>query len=60
MDNARPEWLNISSDNLEGIPINDYFNQHPEMVLGLMVREPKLYGNENETACHPLKGVDFA
>ena len=60
VDNARPEWLSISSDNLEGIPINDYFNQHPEMVLGLMVREPKLYGNENETACHPLKGVDFA
>jgi len=27
------------------------------MMLGTMVREPNLYGNENETACIPLEGA---
>ena len=41
----------------DGIPVNSYFAAHPEMMLGTMVREPGLYGNENETACIPLEGA---
>ena len=30
-----PEWVNLGQ-TADGIPINRYFEQHPEMVLGTM------------------------
>lgn len=33
-----PDWVDVSQ-SADGIPVNKYFEQHPEMVLGSMVWE---------------------
>ncbi len=53
-----PEWVHLGKTEA-GIPINQYFLDHPEMVLGEMVQEPSLYGNRNETTCKPFEGKDL-
>ena len=53
---VEPDWVHLGQ-TADGIPVNRYFAAHPEMMLGTMVREPGLYGNENETACIPLEGA---
>ncbi len=52
------EWLSVEP-NFNGLPINHYFNQHPEMMLGTMVRESNPY-RDNDTACVPFTGTDLA
>ena len=51
-----PEWVNLGQTE-EGIPVNRYFEQHPEMVLGTMAWDKSMYGNERETTCVPLPDV---
>ena len=43
-----PEWLGVAPLSIEGmdIPINRYFLNHPEMVLGAWTRKDTLYGGE--------------
>ena len=55
-----PDWCYIAKDN-NGVPVNQYFIDHPEMVLGTMKQglEFSLYGNPNETACVPIEGADL-
>ena len=53
---VEPDWVHLGQ-TADGILVNSYFAAHPEMMLGTMVREPGLYGNENETACIPLEGA---
>ena len=53
---VEPDWVHLGQ-TADGIPVNSYFAAHPEMMLGTMVREPGLYGNENETACIPLEAA---
>ncbi len=48
-------WLSVEK-NPDGIPVNSYFVDHPEMVLGKMVFDGSMYGNEKATACHPIPG----
>ena len=45
---ADPDWLGIAPLSIEGmdIPINHYFLNHPEMVLGSWTRKDTLYGGE--------------
>src|SRR4029077_14840426 len=45
---ADPDWLGIAPLAIEGmdIPINQYFLNHPEMVLGSWTRKDTLYGGE--------------
>jgi len=45
---ADPDWLGIAPFAIEGmdIPINRYFLNHPEMVLGTWTRKDTLYGGE--------------
>jgi len=45
---ADPQWLGIAPLSIEGmeIPINRYFLNHPEMVLGSWTRKDTLYGGE--------------
>ena len=54
-----PEWVEIGQTE-DGVPLNRYFLQHPEMVLGTMSFWRNLYGNETETACLPLEGADLS
>lgn len=55
-----PNWCYIAKNN-DGVPVNQYFLDHPEMVLGTMKQglEFSLYGNPNETACVPIEGADL-
>lgn len=39
-----PDWVHIG-ETTDGLPINKYFEQHPEMVLGKVVEGNKLYGS---------------
>ncbi len=54
-----PEW--VFKDILpNGIAVNKYFADHPEMILGEMVEGNKLYGNQaNATMCVPIEGANL-
>ena len=51
-----PEWVDLESD-ANGITINKYFVQHPEMILGEMKEVTGPYGME--TTCAPMEGADL-
>lgn len=48
-----PEWVGLGQ-TADGIPVNRYFEQHPEMVLGTMAWDKSMYGDERDTACIPI------
>ena len=50
------EWINLDSD-VNGITVNQYFVQHPEMILGEMKEVSGPYGME--TTCAPMEGADL-
>lgn len=54
-----PEWVEVGQTE-DGIPLNRYFLDHPEMVLGTMTMGRSMYGNETETACQPIPGADLS
>jgi len=54
-DERDSPWISVE-ENEGGIPINSYFIDHPEMVLGEMVFDESMFGNEKTTACHPREG----
>ena len=58
VDDIQADWTQ-THENADGIRVNDYFIQHPEMVLGKMVRDNRMYGNENETTCEPIEGANL-
>ena len=39
-----PDWVHIG-ETADGLPINKYFEQNPDMVLGTVVEGNKLYGS---------------
>ena len=57
-DERDSPWISVE-ENEDGIPINSYFIDHPEMVLGEMVFDESMFGNEKTTACHPREGDDL-
>ncbi len=48
-----PSWVHITKND-DGVPINQYFADHPEMVLGRMAFDSNMYGNNKDTACLPF------
>ena len=54
-----PDWIHLGQ-TADGIPINSYFVDHPDMVLGKMQWDKSMYGNEKETTCEPIPGADLA
>lgn len=54
----RAEWVDLGTTP-EGYPINQYFAQHPEMVLGEITTESTQYG-KRETTVKPIEGADLA
>lgn len=52
-----PAWTALNRDD-EGIEINDYFTNHPEMLLGKMVVESGPFGPE--TRCKAMEGEPLA
>lgn len=53
-----PDWvhLGLTDDN---IPVNSYFVDHPEMVLGKLKLDDMMYGNGKEVTCEPLPDVSL-
>jgi len=58
MVDIEPEWVNLTYLN-NGVPVNSYFADHPEMMLGDMVFDESMYGNAKDTALIPHKGKDW-
>ena len=54
-----PDWVHLGQTG-DGIPVNSYFVEHPEMILGRMAWDDSMYGGRKETACLPLDGADLA
>lgn len=54
-----PDWVHLGQ-TADGIPINRYFETHPDMVLGTMAWDKSMYGNERETTCAPIPGIELA
>lgn len=48
-----PSWVNVGITE-NGLSINNYFIEHPEMVLGNIVQGNKLYGRTDDTMCVPF------
>lgn len=56
---TEPDWVHLGQTET-GIPINQYYLDHPEMVLGEMAFDDMMYGNGKETTCKPIEGADLA
>ncbi len=53
----QPDWVKIG-ETPEGYHINNYFVQHPEMVLGTFTDENTQYGKQ-EVTVEPIPGADL-
>ena len=52
-----PSWVETCKAT-DGLEMNQYFVQHPEMVLGTMQEVSTQFGKD--TACVPIEGADLA
>ena len=55
----QPDWvyLGVTPDN---IPVNSYFADHPEMVLGTLKLDDMMYGNSKEVTCETIEDANLA
>ncbi len=53
-----PEWVQVGRTP-EGFTVNQYFVDHPEMILGELSAESTQYGREDVTV-DPIEGADLA
>ncbi len=53
-----PDWVHLGA-NADGFSINQYFIDHPEMVLGRQTSESTQYGRQDFTVA-PIEGADLA
>ena len=53
-----PEWVHLG-ENADGFAINQYFIDHPEMVLGRQTSESTQYGRQDFTVA-PIEGANLA
>ncbi|NJD04440.1 MAG: DUF3846 domain-containing protein, partial [Ruminiclostridium sp.] len=54
-----PDWVFVNSRKPDYMNINQYFIDHPEMVLGEMQYSKRMYGQEDGTACIAPKGQNL-
>ena len=57
MTDIEPDWVHLDTDE-NGIRMNSYFVQHPDMVLGNMVMESTRFGMDS--ACKAEDGTDLS
>ena len=53
-----PEWVHVS-ENEDGFKVNQYFLDHPKMVLGTPTAESTQYGRQDYTVA-PIEGANLA
>ena len=56
LSSEEPDWVHLNTD-ASGLKMNQYFIDHPEMVMGEMREISGPYGPE--TACMPIEGRDL-
>ncbi len=54
----QPDWVHLGQTE-DGIPVNSYFADHPEMVLGTIQWDDKMHGDKKETTCEPFPDADL-
>ena len=54
-----PDWIHLGQTP-DGITINSYFVEHPEMVLGTLKLDDMMYGSAKEVTCEPLPDVSLS
>lgn len=54
-----PEWVYIGQTS-EGLPINNYFAENPNMVLGKIVQGNKMYGRNDDTMVVPFDNAPLS
>jgi hypothetical protein len=54
-----PDWVHLGQTE-DGIPVNNYFADHPEMVLGTIQWDDSMYGDKAETTCEPFPDTDLS
>ena len=57
MTDIEPDWVHLDTDE-NGIRMNSYFVQHPDMVLGEMVMESTRFGMDS--ACKAYEDADLS
>lgn len=55
---AEPDWVHLDTDK-NGITMNSYFVENPDMILGEMTTENTMYGRQ-DAVCKPIDGADLA
>ena len=59
MIDIEPDWVHLGHDKND-IPLNTYFIENPEMILGTMTFNKMMYGNSKEASCMPFENADLA
>ncbi|MBQ3591606.1 MAG: helicase SNF2, partial [Clostridia bacterium] len=54
-----PDWIHLG-ETPDGITVNSYFVEHPEMVLGTLRLDDMMYGDKKEVTCTPLPDTSLA
>ncbi len=54
-----PEWVYVEQTD-DGIPLNHYYLEHPEMLLGTMAFDDRMFGNGKDTTLLSIPGADLA
>jgi len=57
-----PDWVHLGQTD-DGIPLNRYFADNPEMILGTMALDERMnnkFGRDDQTTCYPIDGADLA
>ena len=56
---CEPDWVHLGETE-DGLPVNSYFAEHPEMILGTMTRDNVMFfGRGDETTCEPYPDADL-
>lgn len=53
-----PFWTKLG-ETPDGVPVNQYYVEHPEMLLGVMSFDRSMYGGEKDTALLPMPGANL-
>ena len=56
---ADEDWIHLGLTE-NGIAVNSYFVENPDMILGTMTHADRQYGNVSDTTCKPFEDGDLA
>ncbi|MCL2253083.1 MAG: SNF2-related protein [Lachnospiraceae bacterium] len=59
LDMELPDWVDTGRIPSEYLRINQYFLNNPEMILGEIKRDHRMYGRQDGTACIAPEGQDL-